>query len=56
MWSQASAAFCNQASGVENAFVSNSAYCGVDSIFWSVETPALFNNPRVTDIIIHIFE
>ncbi len=56
VWSQASAAFCNQASGVVNAFVSNSAYRGVDSIFWSVEMPTLLNNPRVTEIIIHIFE
>ena len=56
VWSQASAAFCHQASGVVNAFVSNSAYRGVDSIFWSVEMPTLLNNPRVTEIIIHIFE
>ena len=56
VWSQASAAFCNQASGVVNAFVSNSAYRGVDSIFWSVEMPTLLNNPKVTEIIIHIFE
>lgn len=56
VWSQASAVFCNQASGVVNAFISNSAYRGVDSIFWSVEMPALMNNPRVTEIIIHIFE
>ncbi len=56
VWSQASAAFCNQASGVVNAFVSNSAYRGVDSIFWSVEMPTLLNNNRVTEIIIHIFE
>lgn len=33
VWSQASAAFCNQASGIVNAFVSNSAYRGVNSIF-----------------------
>ena len=52
----ASAAFCNQASGIVNAFVSNSAYRGVNSIFWSVEIPTLLNNPRVTEIIIHIFE
>ena len=56
VWSQASAAFCHQASGVVNAFVSNSAYRGADSIFWSVEMPTLLNNPRVTEIIIHIFE
>ena len=56
VWSQASATFCNQASGVVNAFVSNSAYRGVDSIFWSVEMPTLLNNPRVTEVIIHIFE
>lgn len=56
VWSQASAAFCNQASGIVNAFVSNSAYRGEDSIFWSVEMPTLLNNPRVTEIIIHIFE
>ena len=56
VWSQASAAFCNQASGVVNAFVSNSAYRGVDSIFWSVEMPTLLNNNRFTEIIIHIFE
>lgn len=56
VWSQASAAFCHQASGVVNAFVSNSAYRGVDSIFWSVEMPTLLNNPRVTEIIIHFFE
>ena len=56
VWSQASATFCHQASGVVNAFVSNSAYRGVDSIFWSVEMPTLLNNPRVTEIIIHIFE
>ena len=56
VWSQASAAFCNQASGIVNAFVSNSAYRGVNSIFWSVEIPTLLNNPRVTEIIIHIFE
>ena len=56
VWSQASAAFCNQASGVVNAFVSSSAYRGADSIFWHVEMPALLNNPRVTEIIIHIFE
>lgn len=56
VWSQASVAFCNQASGVVNAFVSNSAYRGSDSIFWSVEMPTLLNNPRVTEIIIHIFK
>ena len=56
VWSHASAAFCHQASGVVNAFVSNSAYRGADSIFWSVEMPTLLNNPRVTEIIIHIFE
>ena len=56
VWSQASATFCHQASGVVNAFVSNSAYRGVDSIFWSVEMPTLLSNPRVTEIIIHIFE
>ena len=56
VWSQASAAFCNQVNGVVNAFVSNSAYRGVDSIFWNVEMPTLLNNPRVTEIIIHIFE
>ena len=56
VWSQASAAFCHQASGVVNAFVSNSAYRGADSIFWSVEMPTLLNNPRVTEIIIHIFK
>ena len=56
VWSQASAAFCNQASGVVNAFVSNSAYRGVDSIFWKVEMPTLLGNHRVIDIIIHIFE
>ena len=56
VWSQASAAFCHQASGVVNAFVSNSAYRGADSIFWSVEMPTLLNNPRVTEIIINIFE
>lgn len=56
VWSQASATFCHQASGVVNAFVSNSAYRGVDSIFWSVEMPTFLNNPRVTEIIIHIFE
>lgn len=56
VWSQASVAFCNQASGAVNAFVSNSVYRGVDSIFWSIEMPALLNNPRVTEIIIHIFE
>ena len=56
VWSQASAAFCHQASGVVNAFVSNSAYRGADSIFWSVEMPTLLNSPRVTEIIIHIFE
>jgi hypothetical protein len=56
VWSQASEAYCYQASGVVNAFISNSTYQGVDSIFWSVEMPALLNNPRVTEIIIHIFE
>lgn len=56
VWSQASAAFCHQASGVVKAFVSNSAYRGADSIFWSVEMPTLLNNHRVTEIIIHIFE
>ncbi len=56
VWSQGSAAFCHQASGVVNVFVSNSAYRGADSIFWSVEMPTLLNNPRVTEIIIHIFE
>jgi len=56
IWSQASAAFCNQASGVVNAFVSNTTYHGVDSIFWKIEMPALLNNPRVTEIIIHIFD
>ena len=56
VWSQASATFCHQASGVVNAFVSNSAYSGVDSFFWSVEMPTLLSNPRVTEIIIHIFE
>ena len=56
VWSQASAAFCNQANGVVNAFVSTSAYRGVDSIFWSVEMRALVNNPNVTEIVIHIFE
>ena len=56
VWSQASATFCNQASGTVNAFVSNGAYRGVDSIFWSVEMPTLLNNPRVTEIIIHIFK
>ena len=56
VWSQASATFCNQASGVVNAFVSNGAYRGVDSIFWSVEMPTLLNNPRVIEVIIHIFE
>ena len=56
VWTKASATFCHQASGVVNAFVSNSAYRGVDSIFWSVEMSTLLNNPRVTEIIIHIFE
>lgn len=56
VWSQASAAFCNQATGVVNAFISNSTYRGIDSIFWSVEMPTLLSNPRVTEIIIHIFE
>ncbi len=56
VWSQASAAFCNQASGIVNAFVSNNAYRGVNSIFWSIEMPTLLNNSRVTEIIIHIFE
>ena len=56
VWSQASAAFCNQASGVVNAFVSNSAYRGVISTFWNVEMRTLLNNHRVTEIIIHIFE
>ena len=56
VWSQASVAFCNQASGVVNAFICNSAYRGVDSIFWSIEMPTLLNNSRVTEIIIHIFE
>ena len=55
VWSQASVAFCYQASGVVNAFVSNSAYRGVNSIFWRFEMPTLLNNPRVTEIIIHIF-
>ena len=56
IWSQASATFCHQASGVVNAFVANSAYRGVDSIFWNTEMRILVNNPRVTEIIIHIFE
>lgn len=47
---------CHQASGVVNAFVSNSACRGVDSIFWRVEMPTLLSNPRVTEIIINIFE
>lgn len=37
-------------------YLSNSAYRGADSIFWSGEMPTLLNNPRVTEIIIHIFE
>ena len=56
VWSQASAAFCHQANGVVNVFVSTSAYRGAGSIFWSVEMPTLLKNPRVTEIIIHIFE
>ena len=56
IWSQASATFCHQASGDVNAFVANSAYRGVDSIFWNTEMRILVNNPRVTEIIIHIFE
>lgn len=55
-WSQASETFCFQASGTINAFVSNSAYRGAESIFWSVEMPTLLSNPRVTSIIIHIFD
>ena len=56
IWSKASAAFCNQASGEVNAFIANSYYRGEDSIFWSVELPTLMKNPKVTEIIIHIFE
>ena len=56
VWSQASAAFCNQANGTVNVFISNNAYRGTESIFWSVEMPTLLNNPRVSEIIIHIFE
>ena len=54
--SKSSATFCQQACGTVNAFVSNGAYKGVDSIFWRVEMPALMNNSRVTDVVIHIFE
>lgn len=39
-----------------NAYVSLGSYQGPASIFWSVEMPALLNNPRVTEIVIHIFE
>ena len=56
VWENFSAQFCQQASGTVNAYVCNSAYQGVESIFWSIEMPALLNNPRVTDIVIHIFE
>ena len=56
VWSLASETFCSQASGTIHAFVSNGAYRGVDSIFWSVEMPTLLSNPRVTSIVIHIFD
>ena len=55
IWEDFSARFCQQASGTVNAYVSNSAYKGVGSVFWSVEMPALINNSKVTDIVIHIF-
>ena len=56
IWSKASAAFCSQAKGTVNAFVSNGAYRGSNSIFWKVEMRTLLNNSRVEEVIIHIFE
>ena len=56
VWQDFSAQFCKQASGIVNAYICNSAYQGVDSVFWSIEMPALLGNPRVTEIVIHIFE
>lgn len=55
IWNQASATFCQQASGTVNAFVYAPEYRGIASTFWSVEMPTLLNNPRVTDIVIHVF-
>lgn len=56
IWGDFSTKFCQQASGTVNAFISNSAYRGVDSVFWKCEMLALMSNPKVNEVIIHIFE
>ena len=56
IWKDFSASFCRQASGVVNAYISASNFRGLDSVFLSVELPTLLNNPKVTEIVIHIFE
>ena len=56
VWSHYSSVFCGQARGVVHAFVSSGSYNGEESILWSIEIPALLNNPNVTEIIIHFFE
>lgn len=54
-WAQTSANFVSKATGIVNAYVYAPAYRGAESIFWSVEMPALMNNPNVTGVVIHIF-